>query len=325
MFPFRVAPVVRPRGHFDMPQHPRRLNPGLRHSLCAIVASSVVLLGQATHGAGCGGARLDFSDQTTGFLGSSIEVELHQDDRQLPVAVAGILNLGTNRTNLTTTTTTRRRPTFMTSKSPTSPTANATQGHPMTTHPPDRFALVTTARVARTRWLVIDEGDGPPSTHTQPTAGQHWTVTPGVRARAPLPFTAKQPPRRSALVPWWSLLLSTVALAVIGAAIGVGVVAAAIGAGCVVAMGFCCLVLVIAELVHRADAVRNDHGPRPAPARPGSHTVGGLGSALPVTPAPRRGAGRGRSPEPGPHSTGLPLGNTEKLLHPEPSDGEVPR
>lgn len=213
----------------------------------------------------------------------------------------------------------------MTSKSPTNPTTTATKGHPMTTPPPDRSALVTTARVARTRWLVIDEGDGPPSTHTQPTAGHDRMVTPDVRARAPLPFAAKQPPRRIDLVPWWSLLLSTVALAMIGAAIGVGVIAPAIGAGCVVAVGFCCLVLVIAELVHRADAVRSHHGPTPTPARPRPNTVHGLGSALPVTPAPRRGAGRGRSPEPGPHSTGLPLGNTEKLLHPRPSDGEAGR
>jgi hypothetical protein len=58
------------------------------------------------------------------------------------------------------------------------------------------------------------------------------------------------------LIPWWSLLLSALALAVIGATTAALQIPAIIGAATVLCMAACCLVLVVAELVHRVTAWR---------------------------------------------------------------------
>ena len=118
-------------------------------------------------------------------------------------------------------------------------------------------SLVTPAEVARTRSLLIDEVDGLPSTHTASTAVPARTVSLIPHTRAPHSFAAKQPPSRAALVPWWSLLLSVLALAVIGSLIAVIELPAVIGAAVSVCVSGCCLALVVAELVHRATAWRS--------------------------------------------------------------------
>ena len=115
---------------------------------------------------------------------------------------------------------------------------------------------VTKARVARTRSLVIPEGDGVPSTHTAPTAAPDWKVTPATLGPAPHSFTAPPPTSRRPLIPWWSLLLSTLALATLGAATAVLHLPALIGAIASVCLAGCCLALVVAELAHRATTWR---------------------------------------------------------------------
>lgn len=118
-------------------------------------------------------------------------------------------------------------------------------------------SLVTQAEVARTRSEVIDEVDGVPSTHTAPTAVPARKVSPIPPSRAPHSFAANQPPSRVALVPWWSLLLSVLALAVLGALIAVIELPAVVGAAVSVCVSGCCLALVVAELVHRATSWRS--------------------------------------------------------------------
>lgn len=117
-------------------------------------------------------------------------------------------------------------------------------------------SLVTRARVAHPRSLVIDEVDGLPPTHTPPTATPIRKVTTGPTGAAPLPLAANQPARRRALVPWWSLLLSLLALSCLGAVTAWLRLPPIIGAAGVVSMSFCCLVVVIAELVHRVNTHR---------------------------------------------------------------------
>lgn len=67
----------------------------IRSALLSLCISTAPLLGQQTSGTGCGGARLDFSDLTTGLLGSLVEVEIHQEEPSTPVANLGLLNIGT--------------------------------------------------------------------------------------------------------------------------------------------------------------------------------------------------------------------------------------
>ncbi len=116
---------------------------------------------------------------------------------------------------------------------------------------------ITRARIARTRSLVIAEGDAVPFTHTALVAasdpeGQH-----------PHPGHHPSPLRRNptaaavaALVPWWSLLLSALALSLLGAVTAWLRLPPVVGAAAAVSMAACCLVLVVAELVHRATAQR---------------------------------------------------------------------
>jgi hypothetical protein len=62
------------------------------------------------------------------------------------------------------------------------------------------------------------------------------------------------------LIPWWSLLLSALALASLGAATAVVSAPPLLGALAVLSMAAVCLVLVVAELVHRASVIqRPDH------------------------------------------------------------------
>ena len=115
---------------------------------------------------------------------------------------------------------------------------------------------VTRARVARTRSEVIRQ-DGAPSTHTAPEPAPTRMVSPIPSGHAPHSFTASvEPKSRTALVPWYSLLLSTLGLASLGAATAIAELPAVIGAASAVALAACCLVLVVAELVHRVAAMR---------------------------------------------------------------------
>ncbi len=117
-------------------------------------------------------------------------------------------------------------------------------------------SLVTQARVAPPRSLLIPEGDGVPSTHTAPTATPTRTVSPIPSSRAPHSFAASPPRSRAALVPWWSLLLSALALGSLGALVAVLELPAIVGATVSVCVAACCLVLVVAELVHRVSTWR---------------------------------------------------------------------
>ncbi|MGB5759091.1 MAG: hypothetical protein WBM50_19415, partial [Acidimicrobiales bacterium] len=77
-------------------------------------------------------------------------------------------------------------------------------------------------------------------------------VSPIPSGHAPHSFTASvEPKSRAALVPWWSLLLSALALGCLGALVAVLDVPALVGAAVSVCLAGCCLVLVVAELVHR--------------------------------------------------------------------------
>jgi hypothetical protein len=118
--------------------------------------------------------------------------------------------------------------------------------------------LVTRARVAGTRLLVIHEVDGVPSTHTELVAALTRKVPATTQRKAPHSFAASLPRRRRALIPWWSLLLSALALSSLGAVTAWLRLSAVIGAASVASMSFCCLALVVAELVHRATTHRTD-------------------------------------------------------------------
>jgi len=109
---------------------------------------------------------------------------------------------------------------------------------------------ITRAQVARTRSEVIRQ-DGSPSTHTAPSPESARMVSPIPSSRTPHSFAASPPLSRAALVPWWSLLLSASALACLGAVVAVVELPAVIGAALLVCLAGCCLVLVVAELVHR--------------------------------------------------------------------------
>ena len=125
---------------------------------------------------------------------------------------------------------------------------------------PGEASRMPTARVAQFRSVVTPAGGGVPSTHTAPTAAPARMVTPITRSHAPHSFAAPPSPRRLALVPWWSLALSTLALAVLGALTATRLVPAAVGAAAVVCLGFCCLILIVAEVVHRVDVARSTGG-----------------------------------------------------------------
>ena len=112
------------------------------------------------------------------------------------------------------------------------------------------------ARVAHPRSDVIPAGDGLPSTHAAHTAAPGQKVTTVAARHAPHSFAATPPLRRTALIPWWSLLLSALALATLGAVTAWTELPPVIGAMSAVAMAGCCLVLVVAELVHRVSEVR---------------------------------------------------------------------
>ena len=112
------------------------------------------------------------------------------------------------------------------------------------------------ARVAQPRSDVIPAGDGLPSTHTAHTAARGQKVTTVAAQHAPHAFAASPPLRRTALVPWWSLLLSVLGLATLGAATAWTELPPVIGAMSAVCMAGCCLVLVVAELVHRVSEAR---------------------------------------------------------------------
>lgn len=116
--------------------------------------------------------------------------------------------------------------------------------------------LVTRARVARTRSEVIRQ-DGAPSTHSVPESAPGRMVFPIPSGHAPHSFTASVEPRsRAALVPWWSLLLSVLALGCLGALVAVLELPAVVGAALSLCLAGCCLVLVVAELVHRVSTWR---------------------------------------------------------------------
>ncbi len=114
---------------------------------------------------------------------------------------------------------------------------------------------VTRAGVARTRSEVIRQ-DGAPSTHTAPESAPARMVSPSPSSHAPHSFTASPPRSRAALVPWWSLLLSGLALACLGAITAWVRLPPLVGATAAVSMSFCCLLLVAAELVHRVTTNR---------------------------------------------------------------------
>jgi hypothetical protein len=59
------------------------------------------------------------------------------------------------------------------------------------------------------------------------------------------------------LIPWWSLLLSTSALAGLGAVVASLELPAVIGASLLVCLAGCCLALVVAEVVHRVTTWRS--------------------------------------------------------------------
>jgi hypothetical protein len=115
---------------------------------------------------------------------------------------------------------------------------------------------VTRARVAGTRLLVIHEVDGVPSTHTELAAALARKVAETTPHQAPHSFAASAPRSRWTLIPWWSLTLSVLALATLGATTAVLQVPALIGAAAAVCLAGCCLVLVVAEIVHRVTAMR---------------------------------------------------------------------
>jgi hypothetical protein len=117
-------------------------------------------------------------------------------------------------------------------------------------------SLVTQAEVAGTRSLLIPGGDAVPSTHTALTPAPARKVSPIPPSRAPHSFAASPPRSRTALIPWWSLLLSGLALAALGAVTAITELPAFVGAATAVALAGCCLVLVVAELVHRVTTVR---------------------------------------------------------------------
>jgi hypothetical protein len=50
------------------------------------------------------------------------------------------------------------------------------------------------------------------------------------------------------------------ALAVLGAVTATRLVPAVVGAAAVVCLGFCCLILIVAEMVHRVEAARTTQG-----------------------------------------------------------------
>ena len=131
--------------------------------------------------------------------------------------------------------------------------------HHQTTPDPDPagYGLTTSARVARPRSEVIPAGDGVPSTHTDLSPAPDPKVSPIPPGRTPHSFAARPALRRSSVVPWWSLLLSALALAMLGAVTAVIELPAVIGAATAVALAACCLVLVVAELVHRVGNVRS--------------------------------------------------------------------
>jgi hypothetical protein len=81
-------------------------------------------------------------------------------------------------------------------------------------------------------------------------------VTPILSGQPPHSFTASPSGSRGALVPWWSLLLSTLALATLGAMTAAIELPPLVGAVLLVSAAGCCAVLVVAELVHRAGTWR---------------------------------------------------------------------
>ena len=125
---------------------------------------------------------------------------------------------------------------------------------------PGEAPWTPSARVAQRRSVVTPAGGGAPSTHTAPIAAPTRTVTPTTPSHAPHSFAAPPSPRRLALVPWWSLTLSTLALAVLGAVTATRLVPAFVGAAAIVCLGFCCLILIVAEMVHRVEAARTTQG-----------------------------------------------------------------
>ena len=115
------------------------------------------------------------------------------------------------------------------------------------------------AQIAHTSSRGIDGVDGAPATHTAPSPTSDRKVSSSIPGPAPHSFAAIPPVSRRALVPWWSLLLSLLALATLGALTAIAELPALIGATCAVGLAGCCLVLVLAELVHRTGNLRDRH------------------------------------------------------------------
>lgn len=125
---------------------------------------------------------------------------------------------------------------------------------------PGEASRTPTARVAPRRSVVTPAGGGVPSTYTTPTATPTRTAAPATPSHTPHSFAAPQPMSRLAVIPLCSLTLSTLVLAALGAITSTRLVPAAIGAAVAVGLGFCCLILIVAELVHRVERARTTQG-----------------------------------------------------------------